>query len=530
MKPHANSTNWRGFHDHLAPTALAIEGEPGFDPKVIDSTERKNAVFMTQYGIFDSGLPHEGYAYFTFGMIWMSPASYAISRRDDRENLMETTRFYSSIETAFRLLDRDGIRSHHDVVGDARTGAGLIDLPPRQVLIAKHLWPDDRMIDYLWANLSSNLLKAHDGRYTIFEAFLGREVRYPNQSLKQAAGKRKTTIFCPDRGFAMVRDRWDEDGLRLDFRCRMDKYELGHIHSDVNSFELWANNRAWIIDRGKFGGTVQEAQSCILIDGISAFSAGRNAWPSSPGKFVEFTESDRATIACGDAKPFFEWSLRAPASGPVVKVQDHGLTWADYYFPRPGEAMPKWMKYTPLTLDGYGHAHPLYKMNPVKQALRTVALVKGSRPFVVIADDYRKDDKKHDYLWMANVPHDDQITVVSQDATSMVLRHTADRDGPFLLVKVLGAKGLTGIRLNRKPCKVGKELHKSVRIEIPCKNVVAPSYRVLLYPYKSDAPMPQISEKSGEIRITIGDQIRKIIFKKGQDGRTRLTVKRTGPL
>ncbi len=526
MKPQRNSTNWRGFHDHLAPTALAIEGQPGFDPKVIDSTERKTAGFMTQYGIFDSGLPHEGYAYYTFGMIWMSPSSYAISRRDNRENLMETTRFYKSIETAFRMLDRDGIRSHHDVVGDARTGAGLIDLPPRQVLIAKHLWPEDRMIDYLWARLSSNLLKAHDGRFTVFHAFLGSPVRYPNQSLKQAAGDRKPTIFCPDRGFAMARDRWDKNALRLDFRCRMDKYELGHIHSDVNSFELWANNRAWIIDRGKFGGTVQEAQSCILIDGISAFSAGRNSWPSSPGKFVEFTDGDIATIACGDAKPFFEWSIRAPASGPVIKVQDHGLTWSHYYFRRPGEVMPKWMKYTSLSLDAYGNEHPLYKMNPVKQSLRTVAMVKGPHPFVVIADDYRKDDKTHDYLWMANVPHDDQITVVSQNATSMVLRHTADRDGPFLLVKVLGADGLTAIRLNRKPYRVGKESHKSVRIEIPCKNVVAPNYRVLLYPYRKGDPQPRISEKNNRFEITIGNQARSITFKKDKDNRTRLKAEK----
>ena len=208
----------------------------------------------------------------------------------------------------------------------------------------------------------------------------------------------------------------------------------------------------------------------------------------------------------------------------MIKVRDHGMTWSDYYFSRPGEVMPKWMKYTSLSLDPYGNEHPLYKMNPVKQALRTVAMVKGDHPFVIVADDYRKDDKPHDYLWMANVPHGDQMTVVSQDATSMVLRHTADRDGPFLLVKVLGAKGLAGIRLNREPYKVGKDQHKSVRIEIPCKNVVAPDYRVLLYPYKKGDPRPQISEKNNQFKITIGNQVRSVTFKKDKDNRTRLNA------
>ena len=52
-------------------------------------------------------------------------------------------------------------------------------------------------------------------------------------------------------------------------------------------------------------------------------------------------------------------------------------------------------------------------MNPVKQALRTLVLVKGARPFVLIADDYQKDDKIHDYLWVANVPFGDQIRNVA---------------------------------------------------------------------------------------------------------------------
>jgi hypothetical protein len=281
----------------------------------------------------------------------------------------------------------------------------------------------------------------------------------------------------------------------------------------------------WIIDRGKFGGTVQEAQSCILIDGASAFSCKRNSWPSSPGRFVEFRDNDVATIACGDAKPFFEWSNNPPENAPKIEVKDHGLMWSDYYFPRDGEVMPEWMAYSPMTLNGYGNVQPLYKMNPVQRAFRTSVMLKGSHPAAVIIDDYQKDGKTHDYLWSANVPFKDSMVVVSQDKTSMVLRYKDDLDGPFLLVKVLNAKGLDGgVKLNREPYKVGKKVIPSERIEIPCRNVIAPNYRILLYPFAKGDPMPEIAVNSNSITVKIGNQ-KHVLELKNIDGRSTVTLK-----
>ena len=112
------------------------------------------------------------------------------------------------------------------------------------------------------------------------------------------------------------------------------------------------------------------------------------------------------------------------------------------------------------------------------------------------------------------------MVIVSKDETSLTLRHRADAGGPFLLVRVLQARGLTGIDLNRAPYKVGKDTIPSVRIEIACKQVVAPDYRVLLYPYKQGDPMPAIA---GD-RITIGDQVRTVTFTPRRDGPTLVVV------
>ena len=66
---------------------------------------------------------------------------------------------------------------------------------------------------------------------------LGEDIAYPEQTLAEAAEGMAPVKFCPDRGVVLARDRWDEKAVRLDFRCRMDKYYLGHQHSDVNAFE-----------------------------------------------------------------------------------------------------------------------------------------------------------------------------------------------------------------------------------------------------------------------------------------------------
>ena len=199
--------------------------------------------------------------------------------------------------------------------------------------------------------------------------------------------------------------------------------------------------------------------------------------------------------------------------------------WSDFYFPRDGEQMPAWMACSPITLNGYGQVQPLYKMNPVQRAYRTTVMLKGEHPAVVIVDDYQKDDQPHDYLWMANVPFKENMVVVSQDATSLVLRHKGDSDGPFLLVKVLHAAGLDGgIRLNRAPYKVGKDVIPSERIEIPCSKVVTPDYRVLLYPFDAGDPVPVVNIATERIIIRIGKQQHRLHLEP-VDGRSKVTLR-----
>jgi hypothetical protein len=126
---------------------------------------------------------------------------------------------------------------------------------------------------------------------------------------------------------------------------------------------------------------------------------------------------------------------------------------------------------------------------------------------------------------MANVPFKESMVVVSQDVTSLVLRHKEDSDGPLLLVKVLHATGLDGgIRLNRAPYKVGKDVIPSERIEIPCSKVVAPDYRVLLYPFGAGDPVPVVNVETERITIGIGNQ-QHCLQLEPVDGRSKVTLR-----
>jgi hypothetical protein len=241
---------------------------------------------------------------------------------------------------------------------------------------------------------------------------------------------------------------------------------------------------------------------------------------------VEFKDAPEATIACGDAKTFYDYTF-ASGRAALKNIQNPGLNWSDFYFPRDGEALPAWMAELPVDVDGYGNQKGLLVMNPVKRAFRTVVLLKGKYPYVLIVDDYEKDGQPHAYTWVANTPIDGALVKVSGSREHLVLRHQDDTDkGPRLLASVLNANAQSdAICLNDKPLTVGAEKISSTRIEISCESVAAPDYRVLLYPHIEGDPLPQVEYTDEQISLKIGSQQHVVTLDRHADGRTRVSVK-----
>ncbi len=344
-------------------------------------------------------------------------------------------------------------------------------------------------------------------------------------------------MFCKDSGLMSCRSGWDDDATHLTFRCRTDKYFLGHMHPDVNSFELWGQGREWIIDPGKYP-IYNDMHSTVLIDGVGGGgSLNWWTWPSLPGYFESYETSEKVVMGVGDAKPFYDYTQHQ-VKGAAVKIPgwkqpnleslpvvDHGLRWQDFVYESDKDReMPYWrtksLSYNFAYLSG---DQPLYRYNPVKRARRIAALVRGESPYVVVVDDIQKDASPHRYTWIANVPRNGEIVVESKTASSMVLRHKDDVDGgPRLLVKLLACSGVPELALEE--FVVPTTTIPVSRVAITVSNVVRPNFAVMLYPYEQGAEQPVARKVKGGREIRIGDQVNTLKFSRETKGSIQMAI------
>jgi hypothetical protein len=143
----------------------------------------------------------------------------------------------------------------------------------------------------------------------------------------------------------------------------------------------------------------------------------------------------------------------------------------------------------------HGSQAHLYRYNPVQRAIRTATLVKGPSPYVLIEDDYRKNDTTHTYEWVGNL-EPGTVEVVSRTAQDLVLKKVgADDLGNRLLVRVLhpdgghGAPELVHAEVGGSPGNPGSR-KKVTQVRIVSEDVVAPDFKVLLYPHVNGAELP----------------------------------------
>lgn len=524
-----NSTNWFTHHDFIALCAMAIEGEEGDDPEMIEQAKHKLRTFTSQHGVYPSGYAHEGWVYYRMGMESGALAALALSRRG--ENLYETTNFYPSAITMFRNMPP----RESWIAGFNDGGPQCRAMQPLD-WVMRYLWPDDpavatlygKRLKMLYDNRINN--KKDAGQFHLM-ALIFAVGSQPLGSQKAAATKLKLPqdAFCPDKGYVNMRSSWGDDAVNLMFRCRQDKYSLGHQHSDVNTFELYHNGTTWFQDFGKYTNKNDNHQT-VLIDGLGGNnSSNMTNWPSTPGHLLEVKHDGNMVLGAGDAWTFYNYAQSGPnpkIPGIKVKKVNHKVMdklWADYVYGKTRAdlaSMPDW-RAKPMQI-GHGSLDP-FIYNPVQRAFRTAALVKGNNPFVLIVDDIQKDNKKRRYDWVGNLQNG-SVEVVSQSGKDLILKKKGDEDiGNLLLVRVLEADGKGGKPqlINGTPDNT-KHIGKVTQVRVTVKDTVAPNYKILLYPHKKGAPLPKTSLKGNKLTVQWDDQKDTIEFKKDAKGRTHL--------
>ncbi len=563
LPPHWRNWNFLGMGLYFPQLALSIEGEPGFDPRIV-ARAREVARDYILNSISPLGLGKEGMGYQTAGMGHVNVFALALANRGD--DLITLTRYRAMLENWFLWTMQPYGRVW-------ATNGDLGTFPPNMGVLqpARFFFPDNPRIA-LVAGQAPEVTKL--------------DSRVPEQGLLQlltpvdlgfdAAVKRPPvfpadlpfSLYEPARGVLFARTGWTPDALTLQFNARSDTTFASHDHSDRGDFFLTALGQAWSVPSMRETGS--EHHSVITIDDVGqGFFATPATWldvqqtPAGVTATVDLSycynwrwmkSSFFATDEQLKNEPWLEW-VREPRDRLLARAPLN--TWERDPSPNVRAYYEGWLAGDPR---GWGAEDSWVVRSPnlpVKKAFRSIALVRAARPFVVIADDIREDDAEHLYQWRMilsneveahNLKGADIILgpVASQHDAKLrgdsaykdVGRPVAKPGDPQLLVRILRLARPQFVERTPAPAVEtvefvknddvhqfsGRSLGVGKRLVLPSRSV-EPGYRVLLFPFRAGEPPPETTmEGTDVLKVTVAGVTSRVKFATAADGSPRLEI------
>jgi hypothetical protein len=531
-----NTSNWIIIHMNLLPLVLSIEGEEGYDALVYERClEGMRKWVYVASG--PDGAPFEGMNKSTYAPQWLLPlAKRGADFIGSEWSKNHVRRFQLGVMLPW---GRDFVYE---------TGIGS----PRDMTAFKYAHPNDPFVDLIYAGTVLPLLE-HDAQPTwtnirttyapwwpkvvINDDPLGCDgdkydfdVRFDSVMATLREQDEPLTYYSDYRGLMTTRTGWGRDEVFLYFEPR--NVPGGHTRDSRNEFVLAAHGRLWAT-RTTAVEDSSELHSVLLIDGEG------QGHQCPQGKTVAMVDEPLATFCVGDARWAYSHAAGSDADSPVKVTPNNSrlhpspLPWMD----KPWNFLPAWN--TGMTGAGrHGHWRD---HNPVQYAYRTAGLVRGEHPYALIIDDYRKDDGRHLYQWLMQVPEDVKIVSRSigtpgQDTVlDLVLGEKEGNRRLLLRVLATGAEPSEARLVQTEATLESYEEHDRghvttyQRISLPLKSVSG-HFIILLYPQRKGHPMPVTvwNRDRTQVTITIGDQEDIVTFAKAESGRTTLRTTRNG--
>lgn len=556
---HFRNWNWIAVGLQQPLLALAIEGEEGYDPRVFQLGVEIARDYLT-YGISPMGQSTEAVGYTQFGLVWGNPFFVAASRRG--HNLLVHGHHRAMLD--WYLHSMEPTLDHFTSHGDGGDG------PPKIWTLAmwRHFFPDDPRTDFLW---QSYVTRGFDGMATTDgvaprdEAFSGdfhliEPMLWAQDPKTDASGKlidyrHGAALGLPGvaidaaRGSLNARSGWSPDATTVQFECRVDSVGSSHEHADRGNFTLFSHGRAWA--KENFRSVETRHHNHILIDGM-----GQGFWPG-PGRWLGHHEKGDVITATIDAADAYRWWW-------PKEILNRPDDWAGFGFARwqsyQAEAATFRRKYEGAVIQrddrpavaafwkGYESTDPRLwdedgwpvrlEHNPVRKAFRSIAFHRGRHPWLLVADDIRKDDRERLYEWLMQTGFDTELVALSgndiilgdagssRDRSGRPVSRKGDRR---LLVRVLDLgdpadphhySSRPSFRLEafeRKdtllPDAGPGSLSGSRSFGIDKRLVVAsrsvsPDFKILLFPHRHGEPLPETrwERDTSRLSITIGTQ------------------------
>jgi hypothetical protein len=552
---HWRNWNFIGMSLSQPVLALAIEGEEGYDPRVYARGIEVARDYLT-YGISDMGFSKEGIGYQTGGMNHTGILMLAAANRGT--NLFIHPHYQ-------RFMSDYLIQAMQPFGGAWQSEGDLASFPPSiaVVMVAKYFYPKNKQIDTVLRN--HPFLRSESPAKDLMTNFREIVLTCPADTDEPPAcavippADASLTAYDPQRGMLITRTDWTPDATVLHLDCRSDTTFPAHDHPDRGRFILSSMGCAWAITGNR--DTETKYQSCVTIDG-----RGQGYFPT-PGKWIDMIDKPEAVMGIVDTKYCWDWFWMK--SIMVVSEEQLKREGQDEYIPARARLLGRFpvesfeRDRSPEVLayyKGYMAGDPRMWSEdswivrsphfPVERAFRTVSLMRGKHPYVLVVDDIQKDKQERLYEWRMICPT--SVDVVSILGNDIILSNTPANTPkgekqtvkkPRLLVRGLNINQPAIPTNQPNPTLETVELKKhddthqfagrsnglAKRLVLPSRSV-APDYKVLLVPHREGEPLPTTTWNDNKTQVTVEwpDQKDTLEFTKAADGRTRISLTRDG--
>ncbi|MBN1359974.1 MAG: hypothetical protein JW993_05250 [Sedimentisphaerales bacterium] len=485
---------------------VAIEGEEGFDREVYDRSVETVKAFL-QWGISPAGTLYESDT--NGGMDTLMLSMIAMARRG--ENAFGHPHLRRLLRSQIQCASPSG----HLTPPRGSYASGALGI--QTVGVLKTLYPNDAGADFLLAHL----YRAADGRKpqpNLSHAFL------------YAAGWRRVAridldlpldFSDPSAGVFASRSDNTATAVWVSMQARPDLYVgAARAPHDAGSFYLEADGVLWAGEQGSAqAGATPGRQSIVFIDDVGQDDGTGLAPPRVHYLGAEVSEA--GAIASADVRYAYDYVWAAPiADWNEKRATDH--RWEIETDPFVVQILKGTQRYR-ITYEAEPLSNPWVptlraEFNPVQFAFRSVGLIRGNHPYVVVVDDVRKDDRAHRYEWRMMGAHNTQRVPGLDEEVLVLAEGSADaqRGTPMLLISEVGPS----------TCKLD---NSDGRTRVATSAVEA-RFRLLLIPFRWGAEIPTIvaDEEAGTVTLKWRDQTDTLEFTGGRDSRTRISVLRDG--
>ncbi|MHC4505748.1 MAG: FN3 associated domain-containing protein, partial [Planctomycetota bacterium] len=543
--------NWPHFSQNIVNAALAIEGEEGYEPRIYDVCREAVVDFLT-YKISPGGYDHESTGY-NAGLVWGGGGSeslIAVARRLRDPNPLTHPHLQSHADSS--IGQQGGPDGPWFGRGDA-SGS-----PPGFVLltIMKYFYPEDPRWDLLWQSAyhrthwdgSPGRFRGVDNRTGDVLPFL---LMYGVEARKGPDGKPvnlwtkdapfSLTYTFPKMGHLTTRTSWDgNDSVHMTLSAIAKMTNTGHDGPDEGTFSIWAHGVDWS-RQGDKGNKYTPWRASIAVDGKGQY------YGVAPGLFLPVVDAPLATAGVVDVTYSYTWHLRNGRYNVLYSPlfeEDPTFYTNKWSLDRVKTGLRKEeLDPTPFSREFWKFAgtnyglwmgedrHPTmrYLNTPLRRAFRSVDLVRGEHPYVLVIDDIQKDDEPHLYDWIMPLAARNEMVRKAGErderAVELLVRRIpalgrGEKDpglkkgDPVLLVRVLN-RNCNGYPSIRFASEVGAGDASTGRQRVIVPSVsVAPDFKILIYPHRHGDPLPATSWNEARSRLTveIGEQVDTVRF------------------